>query len=88
MRVNRIFDKHLKNFDKRGPVRSHSFRASKATHMAEEGIQLQQIMRYLGHKSIETTQKYIKNNDLETNSIRKLFKEKCEEILEEKEQCI
>ena len=33
-RLNRAFNKYLKGFDPRGPIRSHSFRTSKATHLA------------------------------------------------------
>ena len=38
VRMCSAFDKHLKGFDPRGPVRSHNFRASKATHMVQKGI--------------------------------------------------
>ena len=33
-RMQRAFIKYLPNFDPRGPIRTHNFRATKATHMA------------------------------------------------------
>lgn len=33
MRMIRAFNRYLKDFDPRGPVMTHNFRASKATHM-------------------------------------------------------
>jgi integrase len=55
MRFDRAFKKYLKNFDARGNVQTHNFRVSKATHMSEQKVPLQQIMQYLGHKSLNTT---------------------------------
>lgn len=37
----------------------HSFRHARATHWLEDGVNLAQIQRLLGHESIETTMKYV-----------------------------
>jgi integrase len=35
MRLSRMFAKYLPEFDARGPIRTHNFRASKATHLVQ-----------------------------------------------------
>lgn len=37
----------------------HSFRHARATHWLEDGVNLAQIQKLLGHESIETTMKYV-----------------------------
>ncbi len=36
----------------------HSLRHSIATHLLENGMELEQISRFLGHQSLEVTQRY------------------------------
>jgi integrase/recombinase XerD len=36
----------------------HILRHSIATHLLQSGMKLEHISRFLGHKSLETTQKY------------------------------
>ena len=40
------------------PITLHSLRHSIATHLMEEGMKLEDIGRFLGHVTLETTQKY------------------------------
>ena len=44
--------------DPRNKSYSHSLRRGRATHMAEAGIELREIQRRLGHRSIATTLTY------------------------------
>ena len=37
----------------------HSLRHARATHWLEDGVNILQIQRLLGHESIETTMKYV-----------------------------
>jgi integrase/recombinase XerD len=54
---------HLKNQTNNEELKQKSFgmhilRHSIATHLLQSGMKLEQISRFLGHKSLETTQKY------------------------------
>ena len=53
----------LKNLTNDGELKKKTFgvhilRHSIATHLLQEGMKLEHISRFLGHKSLETTQKY------------------------------
>ena len=59
------FDIKVKNcaekiFKKKVPISAHDFRRFKATRMWEDGVDLRTIQHYLGHRSIATTEIYIK----------------------------
>ena len=41
-------------------ITTHSFRRSRATHLLDDGLELIQVSRFLRHKSLETTRKYLK----------------------------
>ena len=40
-------------------IHSHQFRHSMATHMIDDGINVFNVSKFLGHKSVSTTMKYI-----------------------------
>ena len=40
-------------------VRIHTLRHSYATHLLEAGVSVRAIQRYLGHKDLTTTMKYL-----------------------------
>jgi len=42
------------------PITTHSFRRSRATHLLDGGMPLYNVSKFLRHKSIETTMKYLK----------------------------
>jgi integrase/recombinase XerD len=44
-------------------VTLHSLRHSIATHLLQQGMELESIGRFLGHKSIEATQVYVRMNE-------------------------
>jgi len=46
------------NINKRG-VSIHTLRHSYATHLLEAGVNIRVIQRYMGHKILETTMKYL-----------------------------
>ena len=37
----------------------HTLRHAYATHLLEEGVNIRVIQRYMGHKSLETTMRYL-----------------------------
>lgn len=47
-----------KNIDLPESVHPHMFRRSRATHLYQDGIPLEQISRMLGHSQVETTKIY------------------------------
>lgn len=56
--------KRLKLYASKSPMVSdkfhcHSLRHARATHWLEDGVNIVQIQRLLGHESIETTMKYV-----------------------------
>ncbi|WP_158275327.1 tyrosine-type recombinase/integrase [Pedobacter sp. HMWF019] len=40
------------------PIGPHTLRHSIATHLLQSGMKLEQIQRFLGHSSLESTQIY------------------------------
>lgn len=46
------------NINKRG-VSIHTLRHSYATHLLEAGVNIRVIQRYMGHRMLETTMKYL-----------------------------
>lgn len=49
---------HIQNAEVPKELHSHMWRHAKATHWLEDGINIVEISRLLGHESIETTMKY------------------------------
>ncbi len=56
--ARRIIKKLSKESNIEKPVTTHMLRHSIATHLLAQGMKLEQIAQFLGHKSIQTTQKY------------------------------
>ena len=56
--IRRIIKKLSEQANIEKKITLHKLRHSIATHLLEEGMQLEQIAQFLGHKSIETTQIY------------------------------
>lgn len=48
----------LANIDK--PITTHSFRRSRATHLLNNGLPLEDVSKFLRHRDLETTMKYLK----------------------------
>ena len=62
--VNKHLDKcsmvvHDKNPEMPSHIHSHQFRHAMATHLLEDGLNIAQISKMLGHKSIDTTMHYL-----------------------------
>jgi len=57
--VSRIFKKLAKTAGLINPCSPHVLRHSIATHLLQNGMELEQIKTFLGHESIETTQIYL-----------------------------
>lgn len=61
--VNKYLDKcsmivHDKHPEMPAHIHSHQFRHAMATHLLEDGLNIAQISKMLGHKSIDTTMHY------------------------------
>ena len=52
----------IKNYDHRGPYTSHRGRASiaSALYNSKAGMSLEELKRWLGHRSVESTQNYVR----------------------------
>ena len=48
----------------------HSLRHSVATHLLENGMELEQVREFLGHEQLETTQIYTHISQTQLNEIR------------------
>lgn len=62
--VNKYLDKcsmivHEKHPEMPAHIHSHQFRHAMATHLLEDGLNIAQISKMLGHKSIDTTMHYL-----------------------------
>jgi site-specific recombinase XerD len=55
-------------------IHPHAFRASKAIHLLESGVNIIAIRDFLGHVSVSTTQVYLKvNNQAKRDAITKAY---------------
>ena len=63
-----VFDA-LKPYTKAKQLSPHAIRHSFATHLANEGVNASTIVAILGHKQLETTQKYIDLTDAPVRNI-------------------
>jgi site-specific recombinase XerD len=64
-----IISKALESMLEKSPITkrisAHSLRHSIATHLLQQGMELEKIGQFLGHKSLNTTQMYVRmNNEL------------------------
>ena len=86
----RQFNNHLKELAKalgvRSPVTSYTFRHSWATTAKYRGVPIEMISESLGHKSIKTTQIYLKGFELEERT--KVNKMNLYYIKNAKDKCV
>jgi integrase/recombinase XerD len=65
-----------KNLQQRN-ITLHSLRHSIATHLLEQGADIEHISKFLGHNSLESTQIYTHVKMIEENEyVQELFREK------------
>jgi len=55
-----IVKKYVKLAGMDKEITTHSFRRSRATHLLDDGLELYDVSKFLRHKSIVTTMKYLK----------------------------
>ena len=76
-RMHKLVDYRLKKLNKlfNKKIKFHSIRHSKSTNLAKAGFDLNEIKHMLMHKSIVTTQIYVKTQKSEiTNKYNKMIK--------------
>jgi site-specific recombinase XerD len=67
-----IFRKALRNSGVQKPASIHTLRHCFATHLLENGADLYQIKKLLGHTHIQTTSRYLHLSNLENSLISPL----------------
>ncbi|HPO50285.1 MAG TPA: tyrosine-type recombinase/integrase [Spirochaetota bacterium] len=68
--VQKIFENALIKSDIKKNVTCHSLRHSFATHLLENGVDIRNIKKLLGHTSIKTTMIYLHMVDIEKSNIK------------------
>jgi integrase/recombinase XerD len=72
MSVSRRFSDLLKDFDmKKDSLSAHSIRHSTATHLLDNGASIRHIQELLGHRNIDTTERY---THLQTESVARAYR--------------
>jgi site-specific recombinase XerD len=66
--IQKVFKKYVLKAGVTGNVSIHSLRHSFAAHLAEEGAEIKDVQKYLGHANIRSTEVYYKLLECDRNN--------------------